>query len=72
MQAHKSLFLYTGTYNGWIEDFDKSGGPFCANVTLLQTLYEILGADLKATGGQIEKTDTEFTATANLSCAKCR
>ncbi|XP_045197789.2 biliverdin reductase A-like [Mercenaria mercenaria] len=62
----------TGSYNGWVEDFEKSGGPFCVNVSLIQTLYELVGNDLHATGGQLEVTDTGFVATAKLACSKCR
>lgn len=61
-----------GSYNGWVEDFEKSGGPFCVNVSILQTLYELIGNDLEATGGQLEVTDAGFIAVGKLSCSKCR
>lgn len=59
-------------YNGWIENVQKSGGPFIANVSLLQTMYELVGSDLTATGGQLETSDDGFTATAKLSSSKCK
>ncbi|WAR07934.1 BIEA-like protein [Mya arenaria] len=64
---------FTGSYNGWTEDFEKSGGPFCANVSLLQTMYVLLGnCSLTATGGQLQVNDDGFLATAKLSCEKCK
>ncbi|XP_052810167.1 biliverdin reductase A-like [Mya arenaria] len=64
---------FTGSYNGWTEDFEKSGGPFCANVSLLQTIYVLLGnCSLTATGGQLQVNDDGFLATAKLSCEKCK
>lgn len=68
----KGEISLSGSYNGWVEDFRSSGGPFCINVSLIQSLYELVGSDIEATGGQLEVTDTGFTAVAKLSCSKCR
>ncbi|KAH3729715.1 hypothetical protein DPMN_055693, partial [Dreissena polymorpha] len=68
----KGEIKLNGSYNGWVEDFMKSGGPFCVNVTLIQSVYELLGKTrLQATGGQLDVSDEEFTATAELSCDIC-
>lgn len=67
-----NIFVSKANYNGWVEDFERSGGPFCVNVSLIQTLYDLLGNDLQATEGQLEVNDAGFTATAKLTCSKCR
>ncbi|XP_060557130.1 biliverdin reductase A-like isoform X2 [Ruditapes philippinarum] len=68
----KGELQLSANYNGWVEDFQKSGGPFCVNVSLIQTFYDLLGNDLQATGGQLEINEAGFTATATLTCSKCR
>lgn len=64
--------FYIGSYNGWIENMATSGGPFCSSISQLETMYELLGSDIWATGATLEKTDEGFTASATLTCAKCR
>lgn len=68
----KGELTLSGNYNGWVEDFEKSGGPFCVNVSLIQSMYELLGSDVTATGGQLDITEEGFKAVAKLSCSKCR
>ena len=70
---HGHVFVMcTGSYNGWTEDFERSGGPFCVNVSLIQTLYKLFGDDIKATGGSLDRNEKGFTAVAKLSTEKCR
>ena len=65
-------YPFPGNYNGWAEDFKKSGGPFCTSVSMIQTLYKLLGEDIKAVGGTLEENEKGFTAVAKLTCSKCR
>lgn len=68
---HEAL-LFSGSYNGWVEDFDKSGGPFCVNISLVQSLYELVANDITVTNGTLDVTDEGYTAVANLTSSKCR
>ncbi|KAL4233314.1 hypothetical protein ACF0H5_007997 [Mactra antiquata] len=61
----------SGSYNGWVEDFNKSGGPFCVNISLIESLYELIGEDIEVTNGKLDINDEGFTAQANLTSSKC-
>lgn len=55
----------TGNYNGWIEEIDRGGAPFSSSISLLQEMYELFG-DLEVIGGQLQLTEEDYMATANL------
>ncbi|BFZ25078.1 hypothetical protein BsWGS_28117 [Bradybaena similaris] len=54
-----------GSYNGWIEDFDKSGLPFIAGISGIQTMLALFG-DLSVVGAKLDKRDDGFVAQADL------
>ncbi|XP_046560464.1 biliverdin reductase A-like [Haliotis rubra] len=54
-----------GNYNGWIEDFSKSGLPFLTNVSIIQTVMAVFGK-VKATRTEMETTEKGFTASGDL------
>ncbi|KAL3881998.1 hypothetical protein ACJMK2_028379 [Sinanodonta woodiana] len=56
----------TANYNGWLEDFSKSGLPFIVGILNVQMMYKLFG-DLTPTGGSLEVTAEGFTAIGELT-----
>ncbi|XP_067674650.1 biliverdin reductase A-like [Haliotis asinina] len=54
-----------GNYNGWIEDFSRSGLPFLTNVSIIQTVIAVFG-EVKATRAEMETTEKGFIASGEL------
>ncbi|KAK3588482.1 hypothetical protein CHS0354_012891 [Potamilus streckersoni] len=67
----KAELCLTANYNGWSEDFSKSGLPFIGGISHIQLMYKLFG-DLTPTGGRLEVTDKGFTAVGELTTkSKC-
>uniref|UniRef100_A0A2C9M6L0 Gfo/Idh/MocA-like oxidoreductase N-terminal domain-containing protein n=1 Tax=Biomphalaria glabrata TaxID=6526 RepID=A0A2C9M6L0_BIOGL len=55
----------TGSYNGWLEDFDKSGLPFVTGISSIQSVLSLFG-DAKVIGGKLDQAENSYTAHADL------
>ncbi|CAG5128033.1 unnamed protein product [Candidula unifasciata] len=58
-------YTVKGSYNGWIEDFDKSGLPFITGISGIQTMLALFG-DLTVVGARLDKREDGFVAHADL------
>ncbi|XP_069138965.1 biliverdin reductase A-like [Argopecten irradians] len=56
----------TGKLGGWIGDMERSGRPFIANISLIETVYHLVG-DVKVIGGKFTTLENGYTATAELA-----
>ncbi|OWF52500.1 Biliverdin reductase A [Mizuhopecten yessoensis] len=55
----------TGKLNGWIGDMKRSGRPFIANISLIETVYHLVG-EVKVIGGKFTTLENGYNATAEL------
>ncbi|XP_033740510.1 biliverdin reductase A-like [Pecten maximus] len=55
----------TGKRNGWIGDMERSGQPFIANISLIETVYHLVG-EVKVVGGKFTILENGYNATAEL------
>ncbi|XP_046378635.2 biliverdin reductase A-like [Haliotis rufescens] len=57
--------MLRGNYNGWIEDFSRSGLPFTTNVAVIQTVIAVFGK-VTATHADMQTTEKGFVATGDV------
>lgn len=69
VEIKQVTYTLSGSYNGWLEDFEGSGLPFVCGVSGIQVMLSLFG-DLVVKGGKLERTDTGYTAQASLETQK--
>ncbi|KAK0057806.1 biliverdin reductase A [Biomphalaria pfeifferi] len=64
-QLKSGKYTIAGSYNGWLEDFDKSGLPFVTGISSIQSVLSLFG-DVKVIGGKLDQAKNSYTAHADL------
>lgn len=57
--------MTTGNYNGWIEDWENSGGPFVTGNGTLQTALSLFGP-LEVDGASLQEEKDKYSAVGHL------
>ncbi|KAH9488565.1 hypothetical protein Btru_061833 [Bulinus truncatus] len=58
-------YSVAGSFNGWLEDFDKSGLPFVTGISSIQSVLSLFG-DVEVIGGKLDQSEDSYTASAEL------
>ncbi|XP_060080221.1 biliverdin reductase A-like [Ylistrum balloti] len=61
----RGMIFLTGKLGGWIGNMEKSGRPFIANISLIETVYHLVG-EVKVIGGQFTTLEKGYKAVAEL------
>ena len=62
---------FAGRFNGWVEDFTKSGSPFHSSVSQINRLVALF-PEIEASDARIVRTDKFIGAYATLKTANSR
>ncbi|CAL1542664.1 unnamed protein product [Lymnaea stagnalis] len=58
-------YILNGSFNGWLENFEKSGLPFITGISSIQSVMTLFG-EVQVTGGKLDQSEDSYTATADL------